>query len=130
MVTFAETNLVGNVYFAEYARWQGICREHFLYEHAPESVRAVAQGELALVTVDCALSFHSESFAADVIDIEMTLRAASRNRISMAFVYRRGSDVIATGTQSIACMQRADSGLIPVEIPEDLASALRKFGHR
>ena len=43
VVTFAETNLVGNVYFAHYVGWQGACREHFLAAHAPE----VAAGRVA-----------------------------------------------------------------------------------
>ncbi len=35
VVGFEETNLVGNVYYANYIRWQGRCREFFLRERAP-----------------------------------------------------------------------------------------------
>ena len=53
-VTFDETNLVGNVYFAHFLHWQGHCREHFLADHAPGVLGALADG-LALVTVNCAV---------------------------------------------------------------------------
>ncbi|QEO14635.1 acyl-CoA thioesterase [Agromyces intestinalis] len=124
VVTFAETNLVGNVYFAEYAKWQGICREQFLFDFAPATVESVSSGQLALVTLDCALKFHAEAFAGDVITIEMSLQATSRNRISMTFRYRRDDEVIATGSQSVACLRRTHAGLVPVPIPDDLTAAL------
>ena len=36
VVTFADTNVVGNVYFANYFRWQGECRELLMAESYPE----------------------------------------------------------------------------------------------
>lgn len=39
VVTFAETNLIGNVYFVNHVRWQGECRERFLYEQPHRSSR-------------------------------------------------------------------------------------------
>ena len=36
VVTFRETNLVGNVYYTNHLEWQGRCRELFLRDHAPE----------------------------------------------------------------------------------------------
>ena len=35
-VGFEETNFVGNVYYVNYLRWQGHCRERFLQEMCPE----------------------------------------------------------------------------------------------
>ncbi|NUP02426.1 MAG: acyl-CoA thioesterase, partial [Nonomuraea sp.] len=35
-VGFEETNLVGNVYYVNYLRWQGRCREMFLKERAAD----------------------------------------------------------------------------------------------
>ncbi|HEY7592198.1 MAG TPA: acyl-CoA thioesterase, partial [Actinophytocola sp.] len=35
-VGFEETNFVGNVYYTNYLRWQGHCRERFLTEEAPD----------------------------------------------------------------------------------------------
>src|SRR4029079_452128 len=35
VVTFEDTNLLGNVYYVNYLSWQGRCRELFLRDHAP-----------------------------------------------------------------------------------------------
>ncbi len=48
-VGFEETNVVGNVYFTHYLRWQGRCREMFLHEHAPEVTAEMGRG-LSLAT--------------------------------------------------------------------------------
>ena len=45
IVGFEETNLVGNVYYVNYLRWQGRCREMFLSERAPD-VLAELQDDL------------------------------------------------------------------------------------
>lgn len=47
LVTFDETNLVGNVYFAHYLRWQGHCRERFLADHAPGVLAAFSRQTVA-----------------------------------------------------------------------------------
>ena len=49
-VGFEETNLVGNVYYVNHLRWQGRCREMFLYDHGVDVLKEFAQG-LAIVTV-------------------------------------------------------------------------------
>ena len=49
VVGFEETNLIGNVYYANHVRWQGRCREMFLRDRAPEVIEALKHG-LALVT--------------------------------------------------------------------------------
>jgi enediyne biosynthesis thioesterase len=50
IVSFEETNLVGNVYYANYILWQGRCREMFLRDRSPGIIKELSQG-LALVTV-------------------------------------------------------------------------------
>ena len=129
-VTFDETNLVGNVYFAHYLRWQGHCRESFLSEHAP-TVLAALSGDLALVTVDCAAEFYAETYAADLIEVRMTLDRLAGSRVSMSFDYLRLDDgraeLVARGRQSIACMRRGDGRLEPVPVPDELRHALHRF---
>jgi enediyne biosynthesis thioesterase len=126
-VTFDETNLVGNVYFAHYLHWQGHCRELFLADHAPGTLAALNSGELALVTVCCAMNFYGECFALDVIDVTMRLEGAEGNRITMDFEFSRGDTTVATGTQTVACMRRQDGRMEPVRPPEDLRTALEEY---
>lgn len=138
-VTFDETNLVGNVYFAHFAHWQGHCREHFLAEHAPGVMAALASG-LALVTVSCEIEYYGEARAFDVIDIAMSLSDASGNRITMGFDYLRigagpGSvqsapDLIAKGRQTVAVMKRDGEALRPARIPDELTVALSRYESR
>jgi enediyne core biosynthesis thioesterase len=128
-VTFDETNLVGNVYFAHYLRWQGHCREQFLADHAPGVLAALGDG-LVLVTVDCAAEFYAEAFAGDLIDVIMTLDGLTGNRITMGFDYVREPALLAQGRQSVACMRRAGRSLEPVPVPDELRSALGRFNGR
>lgn len=127
VVMFDETNLVGNVYFAHYVHWQGHCREQFLAERAPGVVAALQDGSLALVTVSCAMDYHAECFALDVVEVHMSLRSTGGNRIEMEFRYVRGGAVVATGRQVVACMARAGDRVVPVEVPAELRTALSSF---
>ena len=64
IVSFEETNLVGNVYFVRHLAWQGRCREMFLWEHAP-SVVAELSRSLRLVTIHASCDYYAELFAFD-----------------------------------------------------------------
>jgi enediyne biosynthesis thioesterase len=126
-VTFDETNLVGNVYFAHFVHWQGHCRELFLADHAPGVLGALAEG-LALVTVDCAVEFFGEGRAFDEIELRMTLDRLAGNRITMRFDYWRTApppaELLAHGRQTVACLRRTGTGLEPAAIPDELRRAL------
>ena len=81
IVGFEETNLVGNVYYANFVLWQGRCREMFLYDNAPDVIEQITQG-LALVTVQVSCQFLSELFAFDRVTITMCLKEIVQNRIT------------------------------------------------
>jgi enediyne biosynthesis thioesterase len=131
MVTFAETNLVGNVYFAHYVAWQGACRERFLAAHAPGVVARLTT-DLALVTVGCSCDYFAELYALDRVQIRMTLAELAGNRITMEFGYFRTRDggpaqLVARGRQEVACMTRSSDGLAPAEVPDELRAALQAY---
>src|SRR5689334_3987717 len=127
-VSFEETNLVGNVYYVNYLRWQGRCRELFLRDHAPDVLQALQNG-LAMVTTRCACDFLAELVAFDKVAIRMRLGGLTQNRITMVFEYWRHQDgkeeLVARGEQQIACMQREGEGLIAAPVPESLRNALK-----
>ncbi|GAA4526221.1 acyl-CoA thioesterase [Amycolatopsis samaneae] len=129
-VTLEETNLVGNVYFAHYVRWQGHCRERFLAEHAPDVVAALSDG-FAMVTTTCGCDYFGELTANDVVELRMTLTALEGHRVAMAFDYFRTEvalpQLVARGHQAIACMTRGPAGLEPVPVPEQLRTALTPY---
>lgn len=130
VVTFADTNLVGNVYFASYLAWQGACRERFLADKAPEVVPRLG-ADLVLVTLSCSCDFLSELFALDVVSVRMSLAGMDWHRITMDFGYYRANDavaqLVARGRQSVACMARTGTGLEPVPIPDGLRTALNAY---
>jgi enediyne biosynthesis thioesterase len=129
LVTFEETNLVGNVYFTNHLRWQGHCRERFLRDHAP-GVLADLSGSFALVTTRCSCEYYAELYAFDRVTIRMTLGAVHQNRILMRFDYVRAGareDLIARGEQEAACMIRTDEGMRPAPVPGELLAALSRY---
>lgn len=129
-VGFEETNLVGNVYYANYVRWQGRCRELFLRDHAPSVLAELSDG-LALVTTRVGCEFLSELFALDEVVIRMSLGPLAQNRVTMLFEYWRrttsGDELVARGEQQIACMRRNGTALGPAPIPPALRDALRPY---
>ena len=131
VVSFEETNLVGNVYYVNHLRWQGRCREMFLHENAPEILEELKQG-LALATVRCSCDYLAELEAFDLVVLRMRLGEVVQNRLTLLFEYWReapdGSrELVARGEQQIACMRRDAGRTVPTQIPAALREALRPY---
>jgi enediyne biosynthesis thioesterase len=130
-VSFEESNVVGNVYFSHFMRWQGRCREMFLREHAPDVVDQFGRG-LALFTTRCSCEFVEEVRPFDEIAVEMRLSRLTQTRFSFTFEYwrSRGSspELVATGEQEVACVRRVGAATEPALVPESLRKALLTFG--
>ena len=126
VVGFEETNLIGNVYYANHVRWQGRCREMFLRDRAPEVIEALKYG-LILVTTRVSCEFMAELFAFDEITLRMRLGELAQNRITMNFEYWRGEELVARGEQQVACMEREGKQVVPVTVPTQLREALREY---
>ncbi|MFV2086265.1 acyl-CoA thioesterase [Micromonospora sp. LOL_021] len=126
-MTFDETNLVGNVYFAHFLHWQGHCRERFLADHAPRVVKALQGGELGLVTVSCTMDYFAECFALDVVDVQMTMRSSGSHRVEMNFRFCRDGMTVAAGRQTVACLGRDRQPPSPVPLPPELLRAAEMF---
>jgi enediyne core biosynthesis thioesterase len=130
VVSFEETNLVGNVYYTNHLRWQGRCRELFLHRYVPELLDELAR-DLSLVTVRVTCDYLTELFAFDEIVIRMRLGALVQNRVTMTFEYWRRTgereELVARGEQQVACMRREGARLVPVPVPPALQEALRMY---
>jgi enediyne biosynthesis thioesterase len=133
IVSFEETNLVGNVYYTNHVRWQGLCREMFLREHAPEILTALAQG-FALATTYVSCEYLAEMSAFDEIIIRMRLGALKQNRITMRFEYWRlaggNEELVARGEQQVACIRREGVGYVVSPLPGFFREALRPFSEQ
>ena len=144
IVGFEETNLVGNVYFANYTKWQGKVREAFLHQNAMKITNTQGQlepitkllsdGRLALVTCSTECKFFRELLAFDEVSMHLTLDRIQDHRVLMNFNYYRvtadGEELVAEGKQEIACMQRTSDGRTEVyheQIPKEFYEALLPY---
>lgn len=132
VVAFEDTNLVGNVYYANHVRWQGRCREHFLQRHAPDVIDELERG-LAIVTTRVSCDYFRELRVFDEVMIRMRPGAVHQGRVTMLFDYVRalpegGEELIAKGEQQIAFMRRQGASLVPERVPPSLVEALRDYG--
>lgn len=130
LVGFEETNLVGNVYYVNYVRWQGRCREMFLREHAPDVIDEIRE-DLKLFTIRCECDFIAELTAFDELAIRMRLEDLTQTQIGFAFDYVRLHDgfeeLVARGRQRIACMRGANGDTRPARVPDSLRAALARY---
>src|SRR2546430_4459132 len=103
-VGFEETNLVGNVYYVNYLRWQGRCREMFLKQKAPAVLREL-QDDLKLFTLRAECEFFSEITAFDELSIRMRLDELTQTQIQFSFdyvkVHEEQETLVARGVQRI-----------------------------
>ncbi len=130
-VGFEETNLVGNVYYVNYLRWQGRCRELFLKEKAPD-VLADVQDDLKLFTLKVECEFFAEITAFDELSIRMRLSELGRTQLEFTFDYVKvagdgAETLVARGRQRIACMRGPNTATVPTRVPEELREALAPY---
>ncbi len=130
-VGLEETNLVGNVYYVNYVRWQGRCREMFLKERAPD-VLTDLMDDLKLFTLRVDCEFYAEIGAFDDLAIRMRLVELASTQLQFGFDYVRrnpggGETLVARGGQRVACMRGPNTRTVPTRVPESLVRALEPF---
>ncbi|HWU08261.1 MAG TPA: thioesterase family protein [Streptomyces sp.] len=133
IVGFEETNLVGNVYYVNYVRWQGRCREMFLLDMAPEVLDDI-RDDLKLFTISVGCEFFAEITAFDRLSIRMRLEELTQSQIVFTFDYLRlheGTEhLVARGRQRVACMRGPNGDTRPTRVPEGLRAALEPYATR
>lgn len=130
-VCFEDTNIMGNVYFANYISWQGRCREMFIKEKAGALLKEMETGNLSLITLHCSCNYISELKVFDEVVVAMQLESILQNRIKMSFEYYReengGKIILATGVHDAGCFKRGPSGLEAVPVPPLLVKSLEEY---
>ena len=130
-VCFEETNVVGNVYYTNYIRWQGRCREMFLHDHAPQLVHELDHG-FAMATTRVSCSYYEELSAFDEVVVRMSAGNMTPSRLTMLFRYYRvlpnGQEtLVAEGEQEVVCIKRQAAGIEPIPLPELLRDAVAQY---
>ncbi|MDR2008910.1 MAG: acyl-CoA thioesterase [Bacteroidales bacterium] len=130
ITTFEETNLIGNVYFANYAIWQGRCREIFLYEFCPDVIEEIKNG-LLLVTLDMNITFLNQTFVLEKILMRMSIDAKSDTSLLMKFDYYKEENdrlnIVANGLQTIVAMKSINDKMVTVNLPHSLLSFMENY---
>jgi enediyne core biosynthesis thioesterase len=131
-VGFEETNFVGNVYYVNYLRWQGHCRERFLVEEAPTVLAEIMHDDLKLFTLKAECEFFAEITAFDELSVRMRLDELTSTQIQFSFDYvhlkEDGQEsLIGRGKQRIACMRGPNNATVPARVPAQLLEALAPY---
>jgi len=128
IVTYEETNALGNVYYVNYLRWQGKVREMFLFEHAPDVLKELGR-DFLMVTKSVECDYDQELRAFDRIVIRMRLARRGETFLRLLFDYFRvsetGEERIARGAQELASLDI--QGQRPRPLPIALVEALKPF---
>jgi enediyne core biosynthesis thioesterase len=130
-VGFEETNFVGNVYFVDYLRWQGHCREQFLKDEAPTVLEEIMNDDLKLFTLKVECEYFAEITAFDELSVRMTLDELTSTQVQFSFDYVHltddGERLVAKGKQRIACMRGPNNDTKPTRVPAKLLEALAPY---
>jgi enediyne biosynthesis thioesterase len=130
-VSLEETNATGNVYFSQYVKWQGHCRELFLKVTGDWVVRELGN-KYALVTTWCHCDYFVETEAFDDICMHLWMSEVRQNRMTLQFEYWRVSgerdELVARGGQQIAWLQRGDDDRMHARpIPQELLDSIEDY---
>lgn len=129
VVGFEETDVTGFVYYVNYLRWQGRCREMFLQEHASDVLADIRQ-DLKLFTLRVSCEFFAGAEAFDRLSVRMRLEELTQTQIGFSFDYVRLRDeeqLVARGRQRVACMRGPNRDTRPALVPTSLRAALAEY---
>lgn len=124
LVTFGDTNIVGNVSFANYFHWQGACREALMAETYPEFEDDLRRG-FGMITEFAHMDFLQEARLFDHVLVRMTVSEVSRTRIEFEFEFTREKDgtLLARGKQAVVWInQQHRPSLMPDKLYDSIAT--------
>jgi NAD(P)-dependent dehydrogenase (short-subunit alcohol dehydrogenase family)/acyl-CoA thioesterase FadM/3-hydroxymyristoyl/3-hydroxydecanoyl-(acyl carrier protein) dehydratase len=123
------SNIVGNIYFANYYAWQGQVRDHYFYRIIPEFFRGVGEkGELLCLQTQ--VQHLREAMPFDTIVVTMALKLLTKFSVTFHFEYFRQEidgtrTKLAFGEQQNVWVVRDEKGIpVPSVFPK---AVLEKF---
>ncbi|GAB4194912.1 MAG: hypothetical protein Tsb002_26890 [Wenzhouxiangellaceae bacterium] len=109
-----ESNLVGNVYYANYFIWQGRIRDMWLYEFAPEYLTGNgSDGELRCI--NSRLDYLRDAMPFDKVRVTASVLALYEDKLHLKFEYYRllgggDSEKLAVGQHEAVWVKRNSAG--------------------
>jgi acyl-CoA thioesterase FadM len=110
-ITFQDTNVVGNVYFLTFFRWQAECRDQWLREYHPDVWHAIRAGELLLIVTHWSTRFDDPIGATvgDDIQVSMEIDETEGQTSASATIARlsdKGMETIGSGSMRFMTAQQ------------------------
>ena len=121
-VQFYETDVAGIVHFSWFFRYMEEA-EHALWREAGLSIHP-PDSDLGWPRVAASFDFQRALRFEDEIDVHLRIAEMSRKTIRYECVVRKDGQQVATGTMTIACVQKKPT-MRAVEIPDDIVERLK-----
>jgi enediyne polyketide synthase len=127
--TLYDSNLVGNLYFSNYAMWMAKLREAYFFSLAPELFRGSGE-EGVLKCVRCNIDHLREGMPFDTIHVSMSLKALFDKGADLYFEFFKqepnGQKIkLAFGDHRAVWMkQNAVGQSLPAPLPKSIRNAL------
>ena len=121
---FHETDLAGIVHFSWYFKYMEEA-EHALWRHVGLSI-SPPKPEFGFPRVNATCDFKAPLKFEDEFEVHIAVQAIGRRSIRYACTLLRGTEVMATGSMTSACVTRDERGHArSIEVPDAIASRLR-----
>ena len=123
-----DSNLVGNIYFSNYAKWLGRTRDLFFYNLVPGNYRGTGEnGEF--FTLNCDIFHLQEAMPFDNVLVKMYVSEIFERGFNLYFEYFLNNKSItkklASATQKIQWVKRKNNVLFPEELPGAITNSLK-----
>ena len=123
-----ESNLIGNIYFSHYAKWQARTRDRFFHRKHPESYTQAQSGEW--ICLRAKVEHLREAMPFDSIEVVQSVAGLGETGVRLHFDYYRVQDgatpvKLAVGEQECVWGVRdKDGNSIASPIPKDILASL------
>ena len=104
-VRYQETDAQGRVHHANYLKWFELGRVELL-RASGHSYRELEEAGVYLVVAEARVSFHHPASFDDLLTLTTTTLKAKGARIEHQYEVRRGTDLLASGTTTVACIDK------------------------
>ncbi len=120
---FHETDLAGIVHFSWYFRYMEEA-EHALWRHVGLSI-SPPKPEFGFPRVNATCDFKAPLKFEDEFEVEIAVEAIGRRSVRYRCTLWRGTEVMATGAMTSACVTSDETGAVrSIEVPDAVRSRL------
>jgi len=121
-----ESNLVGNIYFANYGKWLGKTIDLYFFNIMPE-LYIDSQFEKELFCTNCEIYHLNEAMPFDKIIVKMYLNKIFENGIELYFEFFKESQRLAYATYQTIYGTNKKESFISEKLPPQLLNHLKKI---